>query len=68
MTFEEKNNKLIEIVEKLEAGEVGLDQSTQLFEEALKLAKELNETLKTEKGKITQLKKYVDAFVEEEIN
>ena len=67
MTFEEKNNRLTEIVEILEKGEVDLDQSTKLFEEAIKIAKELNQSLKEQKGKITELKQVVDKFVEEEI-
>ena len=33
MTFEEKTNRLNEIVELLEKGEVGLDESTKLFDQ-----------------------------------
>ena len=67
MTFEEKTNRLNEIVELLEKGEVGLDESTKLFEESIKLAKELNEILNAQKGKILELKKVVDEFIEEEM-
>ena len=66
MTFEEKTNRLNEIVELLEKGEVGLDESTKLFEESITLAKELNELLNTQKGKILELKKVVDEFIEED--
>jgi exodeoxyribonuclease VII small subunit len=67
MTFEEKSNRLAEIVSILEKGEVDLDESTKLFQESIELAKDLNNTLKTQKGKIVELKKVVDEFVEEEI-
>lgn len=67
MNFEEKNKRLTEIVEILEKGEVDLDQSTKLFEEAIKIAKELNDALKLQKGKITELKQVVDKFIEEEM-
>lgn len=67
MTFEEKNARLDEIVEILENGKVDLTESTKLFEEAIKIAKELNETLKNEKGKILELKKAMDNFIEEEM-
>ena len=67
MSFEEQNNRLAEIVDILEKGEVDLDQSTKLFEEAIKIAKELNASLKLQKGKITELKQVVDKFVEEEM-
>ncbi len=67
MSFEEQNNRLAEIVDILEKGEVDLDQSTKLFEEAIKIAKELNDSLKLQKGKITELKQVVDKFVEEEM-
>ncbi len=67
MTFEEKNARLNEIVEILENGKADLTESTKLFEEAIKIAKELNETLKNEKGKILELKKAMDNFIEEEM-
>ena len=67
MTFEEKNARLTQIVEILEKGEVDLDQSIKLFEEAITLAKELNDALKLQKGRITELKKVVDEFVEEDM-
>ena len=67
MSFEEQNNRLAEIVDILEKGEVDLNQSTKLFEEAIKIAKELNDSLKLQKGKITELKQVVDKFVEEEM-
>ena len=67
MTFEEKNARLAHIVEILEKGEVDLDQSIKVFEEAIALAKELNDALKLQKGRITELKKVVDEFVEEDM-
>lgn len=44
-TFEEKLNNLEEIVKSLENGEVPLDDAINKFNDAMKLSKELNDTL-----------------------
>ena len=44
-TFEEKLNNLEEIVKSLESGEVPLDDAINKFNDAMKLSKELNDTL-----------------------
>jgi len=46
MTFEEAMERLNEIVERLERGNVGLEESLTLFEEGLKLHKFCSEKLK----------------------
>ena len=47
LKFEDKMNRLNEIVDLLEKGEVSLDESIKLYEEGLKLSKSLKEELKT---------------------
>lgn len=66
MTYEEKSARLNEIVENLENGNVPLEDATKLFEEASVIVKELKDTLKTQKGKITQIKQNVNEFIEED--
>lgn len=65
-SYEEKNERLNEIVKLLENGEMSLDESTKLFEEASELVKNMKDMLKTEKGKITQIKEAVQGYLEED--
>lgn len=65
-SYEEKNERLNEIVKLLENGELSLDESTKLFEEASELVKNMKDMLKTEKGKITQIKEAVQGYLEED--
>lgn len=67
MDYEKKLKRLEEIVTKLEDGKVGLQESTELFEEGVKLSKELKEMLIEYKGKITQIKEDANAFIEEDM-
>lgn len=55
MTFEESLDKLEEIVKKLETGEVPLDDAISEFNEAMKLAKNCDEKLKTAEETITKI-------------
>ncbi len=55
MTFEDTLKKLEEITEKLESGDVTLDESLVLYEEATKLSRECNKTLENAKLKIREL-------------
>lgn len=55
MTFEENLDKLEEIVKKLETGEVPLDDAISEFNEAMKLAKNCDEKLKTAEETITKI-------------
>lgn len=52
VSFEENMKKLEEIVEKLESGDVKLDDSIKLFEEGINLTKLLQKTLDDAEGKI----------------
>ena len=53
--FETSYKQLEEIVRKLEAGQLTLDESTGLFEEGMKLAKRCNELLTGAELKIQRL-------------
>ena len=58
--FEEKLKKLEEIVEKLASPELELDTSLKLFEEGVKLVRELNKELNDAKGKVIEFQKYLE--------
>lgn len=54
-TFESKMNKLKEITEKLDDEDTSLDESIKLYEEGLKLSKDLKDQLKSYEEKIENL-------------
>ena len=54
-TFEAKMNKLQEIVSKMEKDNIDLDSSIVLYEEGLKLSKELQKELTKFENKIKEL-------------
>ncbi|MBQ5443827.1 MAG: exodeoxyribonuclease VII small subunit [Erysipelotrichaceae bacterium] len=56
-SFEQQMNMLQQIVEKLEANDVELDESIKLYEEGLKLSKTLKDQLSAFEEKIAQLNK-----------
>ncbi len=55
--FEEQMKKLQQIVEKLEKNDVELDDSIALYEEGLKLSKELKKQLSAFEEKIAEINK-----------
>ncbi|MCJ8276725.1 MAG: exodeoxyribonuclease VII small subunit [Bdellovibrionales bacterium] len=55
MSFEKKLTRLEEIVQKMEAGELNLDDSLKLFEEGVKLSRECNKELNTAEQKVKKL-------------
>lgn len=55
LTFEQAMKRLEEIVSKLEAGDVPLDQSMTLFEEGTKLSAYLSKLLNTAEQKVTMI-------------
>ena len=65
MNLDEKLKRLKEITEKLENGNTGLDEGIELFKDGSALAKECYVALKEAKGKVTQIKKEMDTFKEE---
>lgn len=67
MSYEENAKKLEQIIAKLESGEVSLQESSSLFEEGMRLAKECYTLLQEQKGKITKIKQDNTSFFEEDM-
>ena len=65
VSFEENIKELEGIVQKLEAGEVSLDEMLGLFEEGIRRTKECTSQLKKAEQKITVLMKNSDGEVSE---
>ena len=63
--FENKLQRLEEIVAKLEEEQTDLDASVKLFEEGITLSKEMTEKLQEVKFKVTALKKKGAALLTE---
>lgn len=55
MSFEKKLTRLEEIVQKMEAGEMSLDESLKLFEEGVKLSRDCNKELTEAEQKVKKL-------------
>jgi exodeoxyribonuclease VII small subunit len=55
MDFEKKLNRLDEIVQKMEKGELGLDESLKLFEEGVKLSRDCQGQLSEAELKVKKL-------------
>ena len=55
MEFEKSLNKLEEIVEKMEAGKLSLDESLSAFEEGIRLSKDCNKKLNQAEEKVKKL-------------
>ena len=54
-TFEEKMNRLEQIVELLEGGKCPLEEATALFDEGIKLSAECDKALQNAMQKITDI-------------
>lgn len=52
MDFEKKLSRLDEIVNKMEKGEVALEESLKLFEEGVKLSRECHQKLSDAESKV----------------
>lgn len=52
MDFEKKLGRLESIVEKMESGDLPLEESLKLFEEGVKLSRECNEQLSSAEQKV----------------
>jgi len=59
-SFEDKLTRLDEIAASLESGDLGLEDSIQLFDEGVKLSKECLSILDNAELKITKLKNDLD--------
>ena len=55
MDFEKKLDRLEKIVQKMEAGELSLDQSLKMFEEGVKLSRECHDQLDQAEQKVQVL-------------
>jgi exodeoxyribonuclease VII small subunit len=55
MDFEKRLNRLEEIVEKMETGELALEDSLKLFEEGVKLSRDCNSQLTEAEQKVKLL-------------
>jgi exodeoxyribonuclease VII small subunit len=55
MDFEKKLGRLEDIVEKMETGELALEESLKLFEEGVKLSRECNVQLSEAEQKVKLL-------------
>lgn len=55
LTFEEKIKKLENLVKELESGETDLDKAIDKYTEAMKLAKECNDTLNNVSEKVNKI-------------
>ena len=63
--FEESLNRLQEISNSLESGDVGLEESIKLYEEGINLAKLCYTTLKEAELKVTELKKQLELSIKQ---
>lgn len=55
MDFEKKLTRLEQIVEKMESGDLALEESLKLFEEGVKLSRECNTQLTDAEQKVKML-------------
>ena len=63
-TFEENLAGLQEIVNRLERGDIALEESVALYEEGMRYAQAMNGQLKKAAGKVTALEKKQAVFME----
>lgn len=68
MNFEETMEKLEQIANTLEKGDLSLEESLTKFEEGMKLSKKCNEILENAEKKITILLSKEGEIKEEEFN
>jgi len=55
MDFEKKLGRLEEIVQKMEKGDLGLEESLKIFEEGIKLSRECHTQLNAAETKVKKL-------------
>nr|WP_075982257.1 exodeoxyribonuclease VII small subunit [Bacillus massilionigeriensis] len=55
MTFEEAMDQLEEIVEKLEEGDVPLEEAISIYQKGMELSKFCHDKLKRVEGQLTQI-------------
>ena len=60
MTFEEKNDRLKEIINLLQDKNTTLSQAVALYEEGIKLSKGCLKDIKSSKGKLVEIQQIID--------
>lgn len=55
MTFEEKLNRLEEIVQKIDSNTLGLEEGMKVYEEGMNLIKDLEKTLEEANAKFANI-------------
>ncbi len=55
MTFEDKLNRLEEIVQKIDSNTLGLEESMKVYEEGMNLIKDLEKTLEEANAKFANI-------------
>ena len=66
LTFEQANQKLEELVNKMESGTLSLDESMKTYEEAFKLLTFCYDKLENCKGQIVDINARIDAIKNKE--
>ena len=64
ITYEQASKRLIEIIEKIEQGQISMDESMSLIEEGKELIKTCYSLLDNAKGKLTEIKETLEGFEE----
>ena len=63
--FEDSLQRLQEISDMLDEGDIGLEESVKLYEEGINLAKSCYSTLRDAELKVTELKKQLENGIHE---
>ena len=66
--FEEYNDRLQEIIKKLEKNDTTIEEGTKLYEEGVTLAKKCYDILSSSKGKVTILNEELDKISDDTEN
>lgn len=64
LTYEQASKRLIEIIGKIEQGQISMEESMSLIEEGKELIKACYTQLDSAKGKLTEIKETLDGFEE----
>lgn len=68
MKLDENMKKIEEIVSSMENPELSIGEGVKLYEQGVELAKECLTELNSVKGKVTAIKKDLDAYREENLD
>jgi len=65
LSFEDSYTRLELVIQKLEAGDLGLEEAVDLYEEGVRLAKHCGQQLDNAEMKVTQLSSGITGQVDE---